>query len=333
MLNQNIQAQIKLLEIKARHLLSGTSVGDHTTAQKGSGFEFDQLREYQQGDDVRFIDWQATARGQKVLVRQYFEERNRTIIPIVDFSPSTYFGSTETLKSELITQLAGIIALVADYGKDAVGLCITGIDVKPIIIPPKQGRVHVRRLLEKLFLAAERLSLRQSSGVVNMQNDTNRAHPELIEGSERENRHAKSQNQLVHPLKLSTITDGLNELRSLFHKKPLLVIVSDFIDHEADISWAVAAKRAEVVAIRCLDAVERAVPAAGIMWSEDIEHASRTLLPLERGAQKNINNLLQERVRVQELNFKKYGIDLLDVTPGQQYLHDLIWFFRKRRGY
>ncbi len=301
MLNQEIQAQIKLLEIKARHLLSGTSVGDHTTAQKGSGFEFDQLREYHPGDDVRFIDWQATARGQKMLVRQYFEERNRTIIPIVDFSPSTYFGSTDLLKSDLITQLAGIIALVADYGKDAVGLCITGIEAKPIIIPPKQGRVHVRRILEKLFTAAHELA------------------------------DAKGRSQSM--TKLSTITDGLQELRTLFNKKPLLVLVSDFIDHELDSSWAIAAKRAEVVAIRCLDAVERSVPEAGILWSEDVEHPSRMLLPLERGTQRNINSLLQERIRVQELNFKKYNVDVLDVTPGQQYLHNLIWFFRKRRGY
>ncbi len=302
MLNHHIQAQIKLLEIKTRHLLSGTSVGDHTTAQKGSGFEFDQLREYQQGDDVRFIDWQATARGQKVLVRQYFEERNRTIIPIVDFSPSTFFGSTDILKSDLIAQLAGIVALVADHGKDAVGLCVTGLGVKPMVIPPKQGRVHARRVLEQLFMAAQQLADQRKANAA-------------VSG-------------------LSTIADGLHELRSFYNKKPLLVIVSDFIDHEEhDSAWAVAAKRAELIAIRCLDAVERAVPDAGILWSEDVEHANRMLLPLERGSQQKINKLLHERTRVQELNLKKYGIDLLDVTPGQNYLHNLIWFFRKRRGY
>lgn len=120
-LTQEVLNKIKQIEIQTRRLLSGTQVGDYSSAQKGSGLEFDQLREYQLGDDVRFIDWNASARTSKVLVKQYIEERNRTIILLVDQSASTFYSSEIYLKSDVIAQVASVLALVADYGKDHVG--------------------------------------------------------------------------------------------------------------------------------------------------------------------------------------------------------------------
>ena len=127
-------------------------IGDYTTAQKGSGFEFDQIREYQEGDDVRFIDWQSSARMNKLLVRQYLEERNRTINLLVDVSASTMFGSTSSLKSEVIAQLSGMLALVAEYGKDSVGLCMYSDDVDTYI-PAARGRQHTQTILKTIFEA------------------------------------------------------------------------------------------------------------------------------------------------------------------------------------
>src|SRR5213075_790032 len=85
--------KIKQLEIFTRRLLNGSLVGDSRSAIKGTGFEFDQIREYNCGDDIRFIDWKASARNNKMLVKQYIEERSRTIILAVDVSYSGFFGS------------------------------------------------------------------------------------------------------------------------------------------------------------------------------------------------------------------------------------------------
>lgn len=145
-LDKEILQKIKQIEIQTRRLLSGSQVGDYSSAQKGSGFEFDQIREYQVGDDVRFIDWNSSARSNKILVKQYIEERNRTIMLLVDHSESTFFGSSRFLKSQVIAQIASVLALVADYGKDHVGALLFTDEVTSVI-PPKRGRQHVREIM------------------------------------------------------------------------------------------------------------------------------------------------------------------------------------------
>ncbi len=151
-LNQEVLRKIRHIEIQTRRLLRGTLIGDYSSAQKGSGLEFDQLREYQVGDDVRFIDWNASARSDKILVKQYIEERNRTVMILVDCSASMLYGSSEHLKSQICAQIASVFALVADYGKDTVGAILFADTVKAVV-PPKRGRQHVHAIMETLFLA------------------------------------------------------------------------------------------------------------------------------------------------------------------------------------
>ncbi len=150
MLSKDIVKKIKHIELYTRRLLRGTQFGDSRSAQKGTGLEFDQIREYQQGDDVRFIDWCASARMDKLLVKQYFEERNRTIVLIVDVSASTSFSSSLSKKQDIIAQIASVLALVADFGKDKVSLVLCTDEVE-LFIPPQKGRNHSYRIMEKLF--------------------------------------------------------------------------------------------------------------------------------------------------------------------------------------
>ena len=139
-LSKDVLQKIKHIEIQTRRLLSGSLIGDYSSTQKGSGMEFDQIREYQQGDDIRFIDWNATARSGKILVKQYIDERNRNVMLLVDNSGSTMFGSTEHLKSETIAQVASVLALVADCGKDHVGALLFPEEVTKMFAPKMQPR-------------------------------------------------------------------------------------------------------------------------------------------------------------------------------------------------
>lgn len=150
MLSKDILTKIKHIEIYTKRLLCGSMVGDSRSAIKGSGLEFDQIREYQVGDDVRFIDWNSSARMDKLLVKQYIEERNRTILLAVDISKSNSFSSNEQLRSDLIAQIASVLAIVAEYGKDYVGLLLFS-DVPEVIMPIKRGRHHTRALMETVF--------------------------------------------------------------------------------------------------------------------------------------------------------------------------------------
>lgn len=148
---------IKQLEITTRRMLSGSLVGDSRSALKGSGLEFDQIREYQQGDDVRFVDWRASARADKLLVKQYIEERNRTVLIAVDCSASSLYSSGDLSRYERMAQVASVLALAADYGKDQTLLMLFTDEVE-LFIPAGKGHTHVRALMEALFTHKPRSS-------------------------------------------------------------------------------------------------------------------------------------------------------------------------------
>ncbi len=144
----SINETVRKIELYTKRLLSGALVGSSRSAQKGVGLDFDQLREYAVGDDPRIIDWLGSARSQKLLVKQYQEERNRTIFLVVDGSQSMSFGLEN--KFERAAWIAGLIAMVGGYGADKVGLIIYTDQVE-YHVPPRSGIAHVRKLTHDLY--------------------------------------------------------------------------------------------------------------------------------------------------------------------------------------
>lgn len=142
--------KIKQISIKTRRLLRGTMAGDTRSALKGTGFEFDQIREYQFGDDVRFIDWKASSRLNTLLVKQYIEERCRTIMLAVDVSASGIMGSEDVLKRDIFAEVASILTLVTTLGKDRVGLMLFTDQIEAYI-PPSRGLQHAHTIMQKLY--------------------------------------------------------------------------------------------------------------------------------------------------------------------------------------
>lgn len=155
MLSPEIARRIREIEIYTRRLVSGSLVGSTSSAHKGSGLDFDQLRDYQMGDDVRFIDWHSSARADRLLIKQYIEDRNRTVLIAVDCSASTQYGSGQRLKYDAMAEVAAVLALVGNYGKDQVGLLMFSDDIE-CYVPPARGNLHTRLLLEKMFTLAPR---------------------------------------------------------------------------------------------------------------------------------------------------------------------------------
>jgi uncharacterized protein (DUF58 family) len=150
MVSKEALKKMKQIELATRRFLRGSRGGDQQSAVKGVGFEFDQLREYQIGDDVRAIDWKSSARMDQVLVKQYIQDRNRVVILAVDISASTAFGSEESLKSSIMAEIASVLALVANHSKDAVSLLLFSDEVE-LFIPLGHGLTHVRTIMEKIF--------------------------------------------------------------------------------------------------------------------------------------------------------------------------------------
>jgi uncharacterized protein (DUF58 family) len=141
-----IQKKVKEIKILTRRALSALQIGNFSSAKKGSGFEFDQLRDYAFGDDVRTIDWKSSARTGKILVKQYIEERNRVFWLCVDLSSSMSFSTTDLLKQELAANAASILALASGHTQDLVGLILYSDSVE-LCIPPKKGAAHIEHIL------------------------------------------------------------------------------------------------------------------------------------------------------------------------------------------
>lgn len=150
-LSKEVLHKVKQIEISTRRLLRGSLIGEHRSSRKGSGLEFDQIRDYQMGDDIRFIDWKTSARVGTLSIKEYIEERNRTIMLLIDVSASTLYGSGNTLKSEIIAQVASVLTIIAESAKDYCGAILFNNEVVKII-PPSQGRAHTHRMMEEFFL-------------------------------------------------------------------------------------------------------------------------------------------------------------------------------------
>lgn len=149
MLAPDIQKKVKEIKILTKRALSALQIGNFSSAKKGSGFEFDQLRDYAFGDDVRTIDWKSSARTGKILVKQYIEERNRVFWLCVDTSSSMSFSTTDLLKQELAANAASILALASGHTQDLVGLILYS-DTVELCIPPKKGVSHIEHIVQEL---------------------------------------------------------------------------------------------------------------------------------------------------------------------------------------
>ena len=142
--------KIRALEIKTRGLVETAFAGDYHSVFKGRGMNFEDVREYQPGDEIRAIDWNVTARMGTAFVKKFTEERELTVMLIVDVSASGNFGSTSQSKRELAAEVACLLAFSAIRNNDKVGLLLFTDQVE-LFIPPKKGRSHTLRLIREIL--------------------------------------------------------------------------------------------------------------------------------------------------------------------------------------
>ncbi|RKY38719.1 MAG: DUF58 domain-containing protein, partial [Candidatus Omnitrophota bacterium] len=145
MLPQEVFKKIRRIEIKSRRLVEDVFAGEYHSVFKGRGMEFLEVREYQEGDDVRIIDWKVSARMGRLFVKRFIEERELQIILLVDSSYSEWFGSVE-MKNEIVAEITALLSLSAINNNDKVGLIIFSDKIEKYIAP-KKGRRNVLRMI------------------------------------------------------------------------------------------------------------------------------------------------------------------------------------------
>lgn len=150
MIPKEILQKVRQIEIRTNHLVNDVFSGEYHSVFKGRGMEFAEVREYQPGDDIRTIDWNVTARIGRPYVKRFIEERELTVMLLVDASASGEFGTITRMKGEIAVELCALLAFSAIKNNDRVGLLIFTDQVERFI-PPKKGRKHVLRVIRELL--------------------------------------------------------------------------------------------------------------------------------------------------------------------------------------
>ncbi len=142
--------RVRAIEIKSRGLSKNIFAGEYHSAFKGRGMTFSEVREYQYGDDIRSIDWNVTARFSHPYVKIYEEERELTVVLLVDVSGSSFFGTRQMLKKNLITEISAVLAFSAIQNSDKIGVIFFSDRIEKFI-PPKKGRKHILHIIRELI--------------------------------------------------------------------------------------------------------------------------------------------------------------------------------------
>lgn len=150
MLTRELFKKIKKIEIKTSRLVNDVFSGEYHSIFRGRGMEFSEVREYMPGDDVRTIDWNVTARYNHPYVKIFREERELTVMLLVDLSASGDFGSGERMRREIAAEIAAVLAFAATRNNDKVGLLLFTDKIEKFI-PPKKGRFHVLRIIREVL--------------------------------------------------------------------------------------------------------------------------------------------------------------------------------------
>lgn len=152
MIPRELLKKVRRIQIQSRHQVNDVFAGQYHSAFKGQGIEFEEVREYVPGDDIRSIDWNVTARSNTAFVKKFREERELTLMLMVDLSASTLFGSGSQLKKDLAAEVSAVLAFSAIRNNDRVGLILFSNEVEKYI-PPEKGVGHVLRVIREILYA------------------------------------------------------------------------------------------------------------------------------------------------------------------------------------
>jgi uncharacterized protein (DUF58 family) len=150
MTTQELLKKVRQIEIKTRGMVNHVFSGEYHSVFKGRGMEFSEVREYQYGDDIRSIDWNVSARLNHPFIKIFEEERELTVMLLVDLSRSEAFGTVQAMKNEIATEICAVLAFSAIRNNDKVGLILFTDRIEKFI-PPKKGKAHILRIVRELL--------------------------------------------------------------------------------------------------------------------------------------------------------------------------------------
>ena len=283
----DILKKVQKIQIVANRAVNDIFAGQYKSVFRGRGMEFDEVRQYQPGDDIRTIDWNVTARTGDCFIKRYCEERELTVLFVVDVSASGLFGSVQQSKLERALEIVALLMFSALKNNDKVGL-VTFCSQVVEFIPPRKGKAHILRLIRQLV----------------------------------------DQSPLAGETDLQGALEFVNRVQK---RRAVLFVVSDFLGPWPRKTLAVTNRRHDVTGIVIADRREAELPDVGFITLRDAETGETVELDTRH---RRVRDLFaaQADTRQEALasEFRKVGVDQLEIKTQGDYTAELRRFFRMR---
>jgi uncharacterized protein (DUF58 family) len=293
-------ATVRRVEVRTNRLVNDTMVGAYLSRFKGRGMDFEELREYMPGDDVRDIDWNVTYRMGRPFVKRFREERELGLILAVDISGSAEFGSAQRSKRQFAAEVAATLAFSATRSGDKVGLLLF-TDRAELFVPPRKGRRHILRILRELLAFAPR---HRSTNI-----------PAAL----------AFLNHVLHRRSIVCL------LTDFLHSTGAAAQLASGRDAVAEIGLTNA--RHDLVCVHLHDPREAELPDAGLLTVEDAETGELLEVDSARTTvRQTYAEVNAERIRALDRALRQAGVDTLRLSTTEPFAHILQRFFETRRG-
>lgn len=320
MLPAEIAQAVKRIQFVTGRQVADVMAGAYLSVFKGRGMEFDEVRPYVPGDDVRAIDWNVTARTGEPHIKRFVEERELTVMLLVDVSASQDFGSGRRSKLEAAVELSALLALSAVENGDKVGMLLFhgGAD---LYIPPRKGGKHALRIVREVLARGQGIAEGPAT------RDPRELLPRVVRRwFARLQRATRDQ-----PRRATSIAAALEFCRQVLPRRAVLFLVSDFLDDGYLQVLRHANRKHDVVAALITDPREAEMPPAGLVTLEDAESGETRLVDTRSRAFRD-DLARRAATRRQELadQLRATGMDLVVFDAGSPVVDPLLRFFRER---
>ncbi|TAE23816.1 MAG: DUF58 domain-containing protein [Candidatus Kapaibacterium sp.] len=285
--------KVRRIEIKTRGLSNQIFSGEYHSAFKGRGMTFSEVRQYQPGDDIRLIDWNVTARFNEPFVKVFEEERELTVMLVVDVSASKDFGTLKQFKKDLVTELCAVLSFSAIQNNDKIGIIFFSDRIEKFI-PPKKGKSHILRIIR-----------------------------ELIEFTPQHSRTSISEG-------LQYLTSAIKKRSIAFVISDFFDNTAS-TESGFDTALRIANKKHDVVAMRIYDEREATLPNVGLMRLRDAEtQETRWVDTSSDSTREEYRRWWLQREQQLQGSFARSGVDVVKIATGESYITPLRTFFKAR---
>ncbi|MCD4834085.1 MAG: DUF58 domain-containing protein [Bacteroidales bacterium] len=286
--------KVRKIEIKTRGLSKNIFAGEYHSAFKGRGMAFSEVREYQYGDDVRNIDWNVTARFNHPYIKIYEEERELTVMLLVDVSNSRVFGTQSQLKKNLITEISAVLSFSAIQNNDKIGVILFSDKVEKFI-PPKKGRTHILRIIRELI------------NFTPENKETNIAEA------------------------LRYLTNAIKKRSTAFLISDFIDDDPDSGLPRFDEAIRIANRKHDIIGLKIYDKREKEIPSVGIIRMKDAETGEYAWVDTTSvSLRENYANWYRTMEISVSDTMVRAGVDFVSIATDEDYVKPLIKLFKKR---